>query len=65
LAYAFGMAVAGTIVITTLLLFYLARTQWRWPLWRLLLVGCPILALEGLFLAANLTKLVHEPGCPC
>ena len=64
LAYAFGMAVTGTIIITTLLLFYLARTQWRWPLWRVLLVGGPILALEGLFLAANLTKLVHGAWLP-
>jgi KUP system potassium uptake protein len=64
LAYAFGMAVTGTIIITTLLLFYLARTQWRWPLWRVLLVGGPILAVEGLFLAANLTKLVHGAWLP-
>src|SRR5512133_407093 len=60
----FGMAVTGTIIITTLLLFYLARTQWRWSLWRVLLVGGPILALEGLFLAANLTKLVHGAWLP-
>ena len=33
LAYAFGMAVIATITITTLLFFYLARTQWRTPLW--------------------------------
>ena len=64
LAYAFGMAVTGTIIITTLLLFYLARTQWRWPLWLVVLVGGPILALEGLFLGANLTKLVHGAWLP-
>ena len=29
LAYAFGMAVTGTITITTLLFFYLVRQQWR------------------------------------
>ncbi len=32
LAYAFGMAVTGTIIVTTLLLFYVARRQWGWPL---------------------------------
>ena len=31
LAYAFGMAVTGTIIVTTLLLFYVARRQWGWP----------------------------------
>ena len=29
LAYAFGMAVTGTITITTLLFFYLVRHHWR------------------------------------
>src|SRR5215470_14648599 len=33
LAYAYGTAVTGTITITTLLFFYYARHQWRWPLW--------------------------------
>ena len=33
LAYAFGMAVTGTITITTLLFFYIARTYWNTPRW--------------------------------
>ena len=33
LAYAYGMAVIGTITIVTLLFFYLARTRWGTPLW--------------------------------
>jgi K+ transporter len=33
LAYAFGMAVTGTITITTLLFFYIVRYHWRQPLW--------------------------------
>ena len=39
LAYAFGMAVVKTIIITTLLFFYLARVHWRTPLWLVLLGG--------------------------
>src|SRR6202035_5192715 len=31
LAYAYGTPVTGTITITTLLFFYYARHQWRWP----------------------------------
>ena len=64
LAYAFGMAVTGTIIITTLLLFYLARREWRWPWWLVVVVASPILLLEALFLAANLTKLVHGAWLP-
>ncbi len=64
LAYAFGMAVTGTITITTLLFFYLARTQWRTPLWLVLLGGGGLLTVDLLFFAANLTKLVHGAWLP-
>ena len=33
LAFAYGMAVTGTITITTLLFFYIARHRWGKPLW--------------------------------
>jgi KUP system potassium uptake protein len=64
LAYAFGMAVTGTITITTLLFFYIVRHQWRQPLWLVLLGGGFFLTVEGLFLAANLTKLTHGAWLP-
>ena len=32
LGFAYGMAVTGTITITTLLFFYVARRHWRTPL---------------------------------
>ena len=64
LAYAYGTAVTGTITITTLLFLYVARTQWRTPLWILLPGGGALLAVELLFLAANLTKLVHGAWLP-
>jgi len=64
LAYAFGMAVTGTITITTLLFFYIARTRWKTPLW-LVIIGAGVLLLVDLmFLAANLTKLVHGAWLP-
>jgi KUP system potassium uptake protein len=64
LAYAFGMAVTGTITITTLLFFYLARYQWGWPLWLVAAGAVPLLALDLLFLAANVTKLPHGAWLP-
>ena len=33
LAFAFGMAVTGTIAITTILFFVIVRHRWRRPLW--------------------------------
>ena len=64
LAYAYGMAVIGTITIVTLLFFYLARTRWHWPLWIVIGGGGTLLLVDLLFLAANLTKLVHGAWLP-
>jgi KUP system potassium uptake protein len=64
LAYAYGMAVTGTITITTLLFLYVARSQWHTPLWIVLTGGGVLLAIDLLFLAANLTKLVHGAWLP-
>ena len=41
LAFAFGMAVTGTITITTLLFFYIVRHQWRKPLWLVVAGAAP------------------------
>jgi KUP system potassium uptake protein len=64
LAYAFGMAVTGTITITTLLFFYLVRQQWHRPLWLVLLGAGGFLTVDLLFFAANLTKLTHGAWLP-
>ena len=54
----------GTITITTLLFFYYARHQWRWPLWAVLTGGGALIAIDLLFFAANLTKLFHGAWFP-
>ncbi|WP_071344920.1 potassium transporter Kup [Nocardia seriolae] len=64
LAYAFGTAVTGTITITTLLFFYVARAKWRTPLWLIALGTIPLLIVDLLFFTANLTKLVHGAWLP-
>jgi KUP system potassium uptake protein len=64
LAYAFGMAVTGTITITTLLFFYIAHTRWGTPLWLVVIGGGALLLVDLMFLAANMTKLVHGAWLP-
>jgi KUP system potassium uptake protein len=64
LAFAFGMAVTGTITITTLLFFYIARRQWHRPLWLVAIGAGPLLTIDVLFLAANATKIVHGAWLP-
>jgi KUP system potassium uptake protein len=64
LAYAYGMAVTGTITITTLLFFYVASHRWRAPRWLMVLGGAVLLLVDLLFVAANLTKLLHGAWLP-
>ena len=64
LAYAYGVAVTGTITITTLLFFYIVRSQWKKPLWLVILGGGVLLTIDLLFFAANLTKLPHGAWLP-
>jgi KUP system potassium uptake protein len=64
LAFAFGMAVTGTITITTLLFFHIVRHQWGKPWWVVLTGAGAFLVVDVLFLAANLTKLTHGAWLP-
>jgi KUP system potassium uptake protein len=64
LAFAYGMAVTGTITITTLMFFYIARYRWSLPRWLLLLGAVPLLLVDLLFVAVNLTKLSHGAWLP-
>jgi KUP system potassium uptake protein len=64
LGFAYGMAVTGTITITTILFFVIVRHRWHRPL--LLAVGGAafFLAIEIPILAANLTKFFHGAWVP-
>jgi KUP system potassium uptake protein len=64
LAFAYGVAVTGTITITTLLFFYIARNRWHWPLRWCVAAAAPLLAVDVLFFAANIIKLLHGAWLP-
>ncbi len=57
LASAYGIAVTGDMVITTILASILFRKAWKWPLWGVVVVLLPIFMIELMFLSANLIKL--------
>ncbi|WP_459984164.1 potassium transporter Kup [Nocardioides sp. AN3] len=59
LAYAYGMAVTGTITIVTILFCYVAYHTWRMPKVLLFAIVAVLLSLDLLFVAANMTKIVH------
>ncbi|MCD0445114.1 KUP/HAK/KT family potassium transporter [Glycomyces sp. A-F 0318] len=64
LAFAYGMAVIGTITIVSLLFLYVARIRWGTPRWALALGGGLLLGIDLLFLAASSTKIVHGAWLP-
>jgi KUP system potassium uptake protein len=64
LAFAFGMAVTGTIAITTILFFVIVRRRWQRPLWLAILGAGLFLAIELAFLGANVTKFFHGAWVP-
>ncbi len=59
LASAYGIAVTGDMIITSILGAIVFRMRWRWPVALVAVVVAPMLGTELLFLAANLTKVQH------
>jgi KUP system potassium uptake protein len=57
LANAYGIAVAGDMLVTSVLVATVARGVWRWPWHVLLPVAGLFLALDLTFLSANLHKI--------
>jgi KUP system potassium uptake protein len=64
LATAYGLAVTGTLLLTTTLFIILAASSWHWPVWKLVLVGVVFGGVELTFFGANLTKVVHGGWLP-
>ncbi len=64
LAGAYGMAVAGTMLITTVLVVVCFRRVWKWPLLATVLVGAGFLLVDSTFFLANLAKFFDGGWLP-
>jgi KUP system potassium uptake protein len=64
LASAYGIAVTLTMLITSVLFFFAARTIWQWKTWQAGLLCASFLTLEFVFFAANATKLLQGGWFP-
>ena len=64
LAAAYGLAVAGTMGITTILYFAVTQEIWKWSLAKSLLVATPLLVVDLSFLGANLLKFLDGGWVP-
>ncbi len=59
LAGAYGVAVTGTFITTTILFLAVARERWHWARWKVAVFGIVYLGLETTFFIANLPKVPH------
>lgn len=64
LAAAYGIAVTGTMGITTIAFFLVVRRLWRWPLWLAGPVCGGFLLIDVTFFAANLGKIAEGGWFP-
>ena len=58
LGSAYGIAVTGNMIITTILFGVMARRLWRWKRWQVIVVGSFFLSIDGLFFGANMLKVL-------
>ncbi|MEO8667696.1 MAG: potassium transporter Kup [Bauldia sp.] len=64
LASAYGIAVTGTMVVTTLLAIVVVSRVWKWGLAGALALVVPFLVIDLVFLGANLLKVVEGGWFP-
>jgi KUP system potassium uptake protein len=64
LASAYGIAVTGTMAITSGAFFMVARRNWRWPLWRAGPICALFLIIDLGFFASNARKLADGGWYP-
>ena len=64
LGAAYGIAVTGTMSITTVLFAVVAAARWNWPKWRALALASSFLLMDLAFLGANAMKIRHGGWVP-
>ncbi|MGZ5714344.1 MAG: potassium transporter Kup [Caldimonas sp.] len=64
LGSAYGIAVTGTMLITTLLTFFVVRHAWRFNFWLALAATAFFVVIDGTFFSANLLKVVDGGWFP-
>jgi KUP system potassium uptake protein len=64
LADAYGLAVTGTMLVTTILAYIVARRMWKWRLAWVLMLVAPLITLDTVFLIANLMKIATGGWVP-
>ncbi len=61
---AYGVAVTGTMAVTTVLFCVLARQRWRWSAWPIGTVAVVFLGIDLAFFTSNMTKVTQGGWVP-
>ncbi len=64
LGAAYGIAVTGTMGITTILFYVVAKSQWNWTPWKIAALTTTLLSIDALFLYGNLVKIPNGGYIP-
>jgi KUP system potassium uptake protein len=64
LAAAYGIAVSGTMLVTSILLFNVVRKRWHWPTPAAVLLCGAFTIIDSMFLHANATKFLDGGWFP-
>jgi KUP system potassium uptake protein len=64
LGSAYGVAVTGTMLVTTFLTFFVIRYSWRYPLWLCITATGLFLAVDAVFFSAALVKVLEGGWFP-
>jgi KUP system potassium uptake protein len=64
MASAYGIAVTGTMVVTTCLAFVVVHKLWKWSMAKSLLVILPFLVIDLIFFGANILRVVDGGWVP-
>ena len=64
LASAYGVAVMGTMLVTTFLTFFVLRHGWRYPLWLCLAATGFFMAVDAVFFSAAMHKVLEGGWFP-
>jgi len=64
LGAAYGIAVTGTMAITTVLFYVIARDRWRWSAWRAGTIAGTFLVIDLAFFGANVVKIERGGWVP-
>jgi KUP system potassium uptake protein len=64
LGAAYGIAVTGTMLITSILFFQVVRQRFQWALWQAVALCSVFVVVDLLFFSANVVKVLHGGWVP-